>query len=223
MHFGETLRESTFEPWKASHIDYAKLKKLLREDDPEQNDPGGKSAAWTEQDESSFVDQLVNVELEKVNAFHNQTHDRLREATSDCESRLEQLGKVSDNDAEDETGGTQEKEAHQKALEELDSITQEINQLERYRRVNYTGFLKAAKKHDRRRGSRYRVRPLLQVRLATMPFHSEDYSSILYRYDPVVSGYHQYTKDKLQALCHVLFCSPEAPRNPRKNSLDIHG
>ena len=36
------------------------------------------------------------------------------------------------------------------------------------------GFLKAAKKHDRKRGHAYRVRPLMQVRLAELPFNKED-------------------------------------------------
>ncbi|KAI5303013.1 Phosphate metabolism transcription protein, partial [Ascosphaera pollenicola] len=50
-----------------------------------------------------------------------------------------------------------------------------------YCRINFTGFLKAAKKHDRKRGTLYKVRPLLQVRLAELPFDSEDYSPFLYR------------------------------------------
>ena len=62
-----------------------------------------------------------------------------------------------------------------------DSITKQINELEKYSRINYTGFLKAAKKHDRRRGSQYRVRPLLQVRLAALPFNVENYSPLLHR------------------------------------------
>lgn len=184
MRFGETLRASVYEPWKSDYIDYAKLKKLLREDEAEQDDSKGKSkseASWTEEDESSFVDELVNAQLEKVNAFHNKTYDRIREATRNCEAKLEQIARTSDDDAENQEHGAEDEEALKKILEKLDIITRDINQLEKYRRVNYTGFLKAAKKHDRRRGFKYRVRPLLQVRLAAMPFHSEDYSSLLYR------------------------------------------
>ena len=185
MHFGETLRASIHESWRPNYIDYAKLKKLLREDEAEQDDSKGRSrpdTPWTEQDESSFVDELVNTQLEKVNAFHNKTHDGLREATSSCEAKLEQIARTSDDEPEEQTHNVEDEESLKEILEKLDSVTQDINQLEKYRRVNYTGFLKAAKKHDRKRGSKYRVRPLLQVRLATMPFHSEDYSSLLYKY-----------------------------------------
>ena len=212
MHFGETLRNSIYEPWKDEYIDYAKLKSLLKEDDDTiQNSSKGKatdSSSWTEQDESTFVEELVNTQLEKVNAFHNDTHDRLRTETGECESTLEQFAQRSKNGEEEEDLKEGEEQTLTEVLEKLDRITQEINQLEKYRRVNYTGFLKAVKKHDRRRGTRYKVRPLLQVRLSAMPFHSEDYSSLLYRYgrfyiDPVRADNDQ------QTLCYVFLCPSE--------------
>ena len=72
-------------------------------------------------------------------------------------------------------------------LSRLDKISKETNELEKYSRINYTGFLKAAKKHDRRRGQSYRVGPLLRVRLAALPFNSEDYSPLLYRLSAMYS------------------------------------
>ncbi|KAF4123716.1 VTC domain [Geosmithia morbida] len=56
---------------------------------------------------------------------------------------------------------------------ELDSITQDIKELKKYSSVNYTGFLKIVKKHDRKRGDRYRVRPMMQLSLSQRPFNSE--------------------------------------------------
>lgn len=79
-------------------------------------------------------------------------------------------------------------------LKELDDITFHINQLQKFSRINFTGFLKAAKKHDRRtRGAEEKgkkkanegggpmVRPLLQVRLSALEFNKEVYSPMLYR------------------------------------------
>ena len=80
-------------------------------------------------------------------------------------------------------------------LKELDDITFYINQLQKFSRINFTGFLKAAKKHDRRtRGTEEKgkkkangegggpvVRPLLQVRLSALEFNKEVYSPMLYR------------------------------------------
>lgn len=79
-------------------------------------------------------------------------------------------------------------------LKELDDITFHINQLQKFSRINFTGFLKAAKKHDRRsrateeKGKKKAkseggpmVRPLLQVRLSALEFNKEVYSPMLYR------------------------------------------
>lgn len=178
MRFGRTLEKSIYAPWASNYIDYAKLKKLLREDEPSDNDV----KAWTEEDEVRFVEELVNVQLERVNAFQADTYKQLRERTSECETKLGRSGgtEETDKDLENKDAEVGE-EVLRSVLEELDNITKEVNELEKYSRLNFTGFLKAAKKHDRRRGSKYRVRPLLQVRLAALPFNSEDYSPLLYR------------------------------------------
>ena len=189
MRFGERLQNSIYEPWKPHYIDYAKLKKLLREDDASGDaialNAEGNRRGWTEDDESAFVEELVNVQLEKVHTFQVETYAQLQKKTSQCESKLEQKV-VNGRDKSDVKGnaGSNEQEKDdtlREVLKELDGITKEISELEKYTRLNFTGFIKAAKKHDRRRGSKYRVRPLLQVRLAALPFNAEDYSPLLYR------------------------------------------
>ena len=180
MRFEKTLKNSIYEPWQSKYIDYTKLKKLLRENDSSHED---EAQDWTEEDEGAFVDELVNVQLEKVNAFQVNTYKQLRDRTSACESRLEKLvvpEGQQPQDGQEKDEGNQD-EALDDSLNELDSITKETNELEKFSRINFTGFLKAAKKHDRRRGSNYRIRPLLQVRLAALPFNAEDYSPLLYR------------------------------------------
>lgn len=207
MRFGKTLRRSIYEPWKAHYIEYDKLKKLLREQSNASDEDGsslrtssiGQDDQWTDDDESAFVEELVNVQLEKVYSFQVKKLQELRDRTSPCESQLEEMvqqepGDVDEEDhAEDGQGPLfrpsiasrfsqpDKQRKLREILEELDDITQEINRLEQFSRINFTGFLKAAKKHDRKRGSKYRVRPLLQVRLGALPFNSEDYSPLLYR------------------------------------------
>ena len=183
MRFGKTLKNSTYKPWESFYIDYSGLKRLLREDDPEDD-----SREWTEDDEARFVEELVNVQLEKVNAFQAKTYQELRDRTSECEARL-QASEGPEKDIEQaqdrvhkDNEKIQDKGDLGEVLGNLDSISKEISELEKYSRINYTGFLKAVKKHDRKRGYRYRVRPLLQVRLAALPFNSEDYSPLLYRF-----------------------------------------
>ena len=182
MRFGKTLRNSIYAPWKSNYIDYTKLKILLRENEDEEE------GTWTEKDEGQFVEELINVQLEKVNSFQVDTSKRLRERTSECEGTLESVAETDFDSSEikkardekNHMSGAQN-DPLRSVLQELDDITTEVNELEKYSRLNFTGFLKAAKKHDRRRGSKYKVRPLLQVRLAALPFNSEDYSPLLYR------------------------------------------
>ncbi|KAI4194584.1 MAG: hypothetical protein LQ346_003661 [Caloplaca aetnensis] len=185
MKFGETLQSSIYEPWRSNYIDYSKLKQLLR-DDSHLADSPSHAQGWTEEDEIAFVDELVNVQLEKVNAFHNETYKSLRHRTADCEAELQKIA-ASERDLASKpspsplVARSTDDEILRAMREKLDTITKEMNELEKYSRLNYTGFLKAAKKHDRKRGPTYRVRPLLQVRLAALPFNSEDYSPLLYQ------------------------------------------
>ena len=175
MRFGKTLSSSIYPPWKAKYLDYDKIKKLLREDETSPQGRRGADSAWTEKDEESFVHELATVQLDKVHQHQVDTANALRDRTTACEQDLQRTTDGSESDEESK------KKIAQDSLKELDAITKEITELKKFSRVNYTGFLKAAKKHDRRRGQRYRVRPLLQVRLAQTPFNSEDYQPLLYR------------------------------------------
>jgi SPX domain protein involved in polyphosphate accumulation len=189
MRFGRTLQSSIYAPWECHYIDYPKLKLLLKESDKSIDNDGADE--WTDNDEGAFVDELVNVQLEKVHSFQVEMYKQLRERTSNCESKLERLVASTEKDKDKNTGAGADADASlneedtqnrlREVLGELDGITREINELEKFSRINFTGFLKAAKKHDRKRGHMYRVRPLLQVRLGALPFNSEDYSPLLYR------------------------------------------
>ncbi|QIX02424.1 hypothetical protein AMS68_007941 [Peltaster fructicola] len=207
MRFGQTLESSIYPAWRDQYIDYAKLKKLLREDESQPNSPTGSqpSSQWTEDDEGKFVDELVNVQLEKVHAFHKETLEKLRDRTGKCEAKLDTVAvaDVQKKDAEDGGNGkknvpseSEKSKILDEAKSELDSISKETNELEKYSRINYAGFLKAVKKHDRKRGNNYRVRPLLQVRLAALPFNKEDYSPLLYRLSTMYSFIRDHMQDK---------------------------
>ncbi|KAL4868244.1 hypothetical protein BDV12DRAFT_170021 [Aspergillus spectabilis] len=179
MRYGKTLRNSIYPPWSKNYIDYNRLKGLLREHDVI-GDDSDTDSSWTEQDEEAFVQELLNVQLDKVNAFQVKTSQQLRDRTAACEEKLRPLAKTGDEEAPTVDEEERIKVASE-ALTELDEITKEVSELEKYSRINFTGFLKAAKKHDRKRGARYRVKPLLQVRLSQLPFNSEDYSPLVRR------------------------------------------
>lgn len=201
MHFGRTLKNSVYPPWKDKYLDYDKIKKLLKEGSPVDEDD-----EWTEEDEEAFVEELINVQLDKVAAFQAETLQRLRDETTECEKKLQPLGasqQPPSGDApevsvEDTIPEEDKKKVLEDVLKKLDSITKETNELEKYSRINYTGFRKAGKKHDRRRGQAYRVRPLLEVRLAQLPFYKEDYSPLLYR----LSAMYSFVRQSLDGKDH---------------------
>lgn len=208
MHFEKSLRLSIYPPWKDQYIDYPKLKALLRDDGSEagiQTDTA-EDDEWTEQDEGAFVEELVNVQLEKVHAFQSHTIQQLRDRTSRCEAKLDpivtagnenkKLGDESKDARNPSAVSERDRKILNEVLKELDTITKEMNELEKFSRINYTGFLKATKKHDRRRGQAYRVRPLMQVRLASLPFNKEDYSPLLFRLSAMYGYIRQNTEER---------------------------
>jgi len=188
MRFGKTLQESIYPPWKDKYLEYDKIKKLLREDETSPQGRGGQSS-WTERDEENFVQELTNVQLEKVHQHQVDTFNALRDRITACEVRFKPF-------SDPDTAKTEEekKAAAEEAIKELDAISKELTELRKFSRVNYTGFLKAAKKHDRRRGSQYRVRPILQVRLSQTPFNTEDYTPFLFR----LSAMYQWAREILE-------------------------
>ncbi|KAK4122899.1 SPX-domain-containing protein [Parathielavia appendiculata] len=171
MRFGKTLRKSVYEPWQDKYIDYAKLKSLLREDKPDDDDE-----PWTEDDENRFCDEIFNVQLEKVAQFQVEKVEDLRRRVDGAFEKLREFP-AADEGKPMAAADTQQL----KDLEtELDTITNEVKELQKYSNLNYTGFLKIVKKHDRKRGNRYKIRPMMMLSLSKRPFNSEQaYSPLL--------------------------------------------
>ncbi|PNS20455.1 Vacuolar transporter chaperone 4 [Sphaceloma murrayae] len=217
MRFGQTLRQAVYSPWKDYYIDYTKLKKLLREDDSAASSPTRPADdKWTDDDAEKFYNELVNVQLEKVQNFHRDTYQKLRDRTSKVEQKLDPIASVvktsegdDSNKADQKTAGEgkkavlseeEKKAVLRDALKELDGITKEISELEKYSRINYTGFLKIAKKHDRKRGGRISVKSPLKSMLVKVPFNKEDYSPLLYRISTTYSFVRQQLEGKEPGL-----------------------
>ncbi|KAJ4350972.1 Phosphate metabolism transcription protein [Ascochyta clinopodiicola] len=214
MKFGTTLRRSVYPPWKAQYIDYDKLKKLLKDNEDDDS--------WTAEDESAFVDELANVQLEKVHGFILEVAQGLRDRTTKCEKKLEPLAvgaKAEDKDGKDNKEGKDGKageglfsdavkngaaelsqEEREKLLKEvlveLDKVTKEVKELEGFSRINFTAIIKATKKHDKLRGKSYKLRPFIDARIARHPLHTEDASPLLYRLSALYSFVRQSLEGK---------------------------
>ncbi|KAK4102639.1 SPX-domain-containing protein [Parathielavia hyrcaniae] len=171
MRFGKTLRKSVYEPWQDKYIDYAKLKSLLREDKPDEDDE-----PWTEDDENRFCDEILNVQLEKVAQFQAEKIEDLRRHVDGAFEKLREFPAADEGRPRTDADTQQLKDLEA----ELDTITNEVKELQKYSNLNYTGFLKIVKKHDRKRGDRYKIRPMMMLSLSKRPFNSEQaYSPLL--------------------------------------------
>jgi SPX domain protein involved in polyphosphate accumulation len=214
MKFGTTLRKSIYQPWKDKYVDYDKLKKLLKDNEDDDT--------WTSDDEEAFVNELANVQLEKVHDFIVDISQKLRDRTSACEKKLEPLaigvqsgdnndGKEGDSkDSKGEGLSAQAGHASKKpelseatrqkllkeVLRELDSVTKETKELESFSRLNFTAIIKATKKHDKLRGVSYKLRPFIDARIVARPLHSEDASPLLYRLSALYSFVRQSLEGK---------------------------
>jgi SPX domain protein involved in polyphosphate accumulation/uncharacterized membrane protein YidH (DUF202 family) len=173
MRFGKTLRQATYEPWKDKYIDYSRLKSILREDKPDDEDE-----PWTEEDENRFCDEIFNTQLEKVAQFQEEKVKELRNRVDAAFDRLKDISTTDDGKPKPKSDvETQQLKVFEA---DLDCITNEVKELQKYSNLNYTGFLKIVKKHDRKRGDRYKIRPMMQVSLSKRPFNSEQaYSPLL--------------------------------------------
>lgn len=170
MRFGKTLRNSQYAPWKDQYVDYSKLKELLREEADDDR-------AWNEEDENKFCDEILNAQLDKVAGFQEKTFTELEQRATTCGEKLRDLAPEDGKAKGDITNG------RFKEIEgELDAITNEVKELKNYGQINYTAFLKIVKKHDRKRGTNYKIRPILLNALSKRQFNSEQaYSPLLHK------------------------------------------
>ncbi|KAL1916600.1 uncharacterized protein VTP21DRAFT_5791 [Calcarisporiella thermophila] len=159
MKFGVRLKDSIYPEWQEQYLDYNALKNQLKQ-------ACNKEGGYTEKDESEFVERL-DKELEKINSFHANTLHELEQRASDCDAHASNIDQYRESAPM----------RLQNLLDEINTIVDSVNRLSQFARLNYTGFLKIVKKHDKR--VRYILRPMLVVRLNQCPFWKVDYDPLL--------------------------------------------
>lgn len=216
MKFGTTLRKSVYAPWKDKYIDYDKLKKLLKDNEDDDS--------WTADDESAFVDELANVQLEKVHNFITDISQKLRDRTTACEKKLEPLAiGIQAEDKEDGKGDKENKDGKGEGLlgdasgdaskkpepsqQEREKILKEVlRELDNItKRDQGAGELQQGQLHGCHQGyqeARQAPRQLLSpaafidARIARHPLHTEDASPLLYRLSALYSFVRQSLEGK---------------------------
>lgn len=195
MKFGEQLRSSVIKEYQWYYIDYEGLKADLKKASgpviQSQSEPQGGSTTdgasssrprakgrpkreWTEDDESRFVYRLES-ELEKV-------YQKQQLKTIEITRRLQ----ASERDVDDIVARMNERqpgkdgpseEEFMVLEEDLSDIIADVNDLAKFVQLNYTGFYKIMKKHDKMTG--WHIRPVFEARMKAKPFFKDNHDELL--------------------------------------------
>ncbi|KAK4517569.1 uncharacterized protein ATC70_000909 [Mucor velutinosus] len=160
MKFGHTLRTSLNPDWSYHYVAYEDLKSILKKE--------ALGGAWSEESESKFVEMLEK-ELDKVYSFQRV---KLGEINRRIENEAREVDILcqSENPEEDDFTASEI---------ELGHIIADVHDLAKFTRLNYTGFLKIIKKHDKVTG--WPLKPMFGVRLNAKPFYKENYDALIIR------------------------------------------
>lgn len=204
------MANDIYPPWRSSYIDYERLKKLLKEalitDKSAEAAARGDDLYWGDSDESRFVEAL-DKELEKVYGFLVSKYDSLMERLNHLEEQTTTEDKIKNLNFDN----------FQKTLEE---VLDEAQQLDGFYRLNYTGFFKIVKKHDKLHPKYPSVKSLLEVRLKELPFHSEEMSPLLYRISFLYNGLRSNFTNVSQSLTDASRLSIVGP--PHQTSSEVN-
>ncbi|GAA5809012.1 hypothetical protein MFLAVUS_002413 [Mucor flavus] len=131
MKFASQLQNNIFAPWRLSYINYDVLKTELKTRQLEHG--------WTEQDEKDFINLLEN-ELEKVYDFITAKLGEVEARISYCERTLQTFM----------NNPSWSSEQNWNIMDDaLTEVLFDVNDLAKFTRMNYIGFQKILKKHDK--------------------------------------------------------------------------
>lgn len=172
MKFGEQLRSSIISEYQWYYIDYDALKQCLKKASkpPATAEASNSSPAWENDDEVEFV-RLLDEQLEKV-------YRKTQVKTSEIQRRImweqkevDDLVKRMNERGPNEQGPSEEEFIAREEF--LSDIIADVHDLAKFVQVNYTGFLKIIKKHDKVTGQH--LKPIWSVMMSQKAFFKEDY------------------------------------------------
>ncbi|SLM36041.1 vacuolar transporter chaperone protein [Lasallia pustulata] len=188
MKFGQQLRTSLIRDYYYYYIAYDELKEALKtpyETQPTPHNPNPKRRPWTEEDEKAFVAQLEG-ELDKVFTFQRVKSGEIvrRIKTSEKEvndviSRLDHRG-LEGAGQQGDGGGNGDVPTEEDFMlleEDLSDIIADVHDLAKFTQLNYTGFQKIIKKHDKQ--TSWHLRPVFAARLKAKPFFKDNYDAFI--------------------------------------------
>ncbi|KAG8352988.1 Vacuolar transporter chaperone 4 [Fusarium venenatum] len=171
MKFGEQLRSSVIHEYQWYYIDYDGLKdELKRSTGPIKG--AAKGPEWTEDDETRFVAKL-EIELEKVHTKQKVKAMEISRRIAVSEREVKEVVNRLNERGLGENGPTEEE--FMLLEEDLSDIIADVHDLAKFVQLNYTGFYKIIKKHDKMTG--WYLKPVFDSRLKAKPFYEENYDA----------------------------------------------
>lgn len=174
MKFGQQLRTSLIKDYYWHYIAYDDLKDALKTDyvaEPTDEDPKPKRK-WSEDDEKAFIAQLEG-ELDKVFSFQRLKSEEIIRRIRASEKEVHQVIRQAE-----ESGDESAFEDDFLLLEaDLSDIIADVHDLAKYTQLNYTGFQKIIKKHDKQ--TDWHLKPSFATRLKAKPFFKDNYDAFI--------------------------------------------
>ncbi|GAB1744660.1 hypothetical protein NU219Hw_g2199t1 [Hortaea werneckii] len=179
MRFGQQLRSSLIKDWYYYYIDYEGLKKSLQPV-PENNANASaarkkSSQAWSEEDEQRFVNHLEE-ELDKVFTFQRVKSQEIIRRINASEKEVNEViarSQAAGQGDERAKANAPTEEEFSLLEEDLSDIIADVHDLAKFTQLNYTGFQKIIKKHDKQ--TNWHLKPVFAARLNARPFFKDDY------------------------------------------------
>lgn len=187
MKFGAQLKSSLIQNWYYYYIDYEELKRRLKPDyetQPTSSNPNPKRRKWNDEDEARFYETL-EAELDKVFTFQKVKAQEIIRRIRDSEKEVNdviQRHEAAHNRPNDDNAVLQAPTEEEFDLleEDLSDIIADVHDLAKFVQLNYTGFQKIIKKHDKLYPDK-QLKPLFAARLNAKPFFKDNYDAFIVR------------------------------------------
>lgn len=172
MKFGEHLRKALIKNYSFYYISYDdlkhQLKKGLKDNDYQ----------WSNELEEEFLAAL-EVELDKVYSFtkvkNTEVNRRIKELEKYVYEVVDALQRFQNNDPA--VKNPPQEQDFEDLEQELSDIIADVHDLAKFTRLNYTGFQKIVKKHDKT--TKFNLKPIFQARLNHKPFYKDNYDNLI--------------------------------------------
>ncbi|KAI0394849.1 SPX-domain-containing protein [Xylariaceae sp. FL0594] len=193
MKFGQQLRSSIIREYQWYYIDYDGLKAELKaasgepipveegdnEAGPSSTSNGKKKGApakqknrWTEEDEQKFIAKLY-AELDKVYSMTKVKESEIQRRIAVSEREVREVVSKATERGLGEQGPPEEDFIMLEG--DLSDIIADVHDLAKFVQLNYTGFYKIIKKHDKM--TSWYLRPSFDAALKKKPFYNEDFDA----------------------------------------------